>query len=444
MKIKMQTLQELKDGKLIGNRQLKISEELTEFPREIFTLHETLELLDLSNNLIDELPEDMYLLTKLKIVFFSFNKFKEFPSQLSKCSSLTMIGFKSNKINLIPENSFPLKLQWLILTDNEIKHLPISIGNAVLLQKCGLAGNRIEYLPESMKQCENLELLRISANKLSKLPDWLLSLPKLAWLAFSGNPCSDIREIKNNLPLIAWDEFIIEKTLGEGASGIIYQAHWITKNKSVAIKVFKGEVTSDGLPVDELNTCISTGYHNNIIPLKGILKQHPQQKEGIVMELIPPNFKNLGNPPSYSTCTRDTFDYKTQFTLTEGISILIKCADASIHLHSKGILHGDLYAHNILHNPQGDIYLGDFGAASFYNQNNRQSENIERLDVSAFGCLTEDILVRIEIAPKNVLYALQKLKEKCTKREVAERPSFLEIATQLKVIYEDMLMKKNK
>ncbi|MGO3301196.1 MAG: protein kinase, partial [Pseudoalteromonas sp.] len=46
----MNTLQELRSGKLTGAIHLQLVEELTIFPVEIFTLADTLEVLDLSNN----------------------------------------------------------------------------------------------------------------------------------------------------------------------------------------------------------------------------------------------------------------------------------------------------------------------------------------------------------------------------------------------------------
>ena len=43
-------------------------------------------------------------------------------------------------------------------------------------------------------------------------------------------------------------------------------------------------------------------------------------------------------------------------------------AKALKHLHARGILHGDLYAHNILWNPvTGEAVLSDFGAAMLSN-----------------------------------------------------------------------------
>jgi len=174
------SLKDLKSGQLIGLKRLKLACGLTEFPKEILTLADTLEILDLSDNKMSELPSDIHKLKKLKIIFFGSNNFTEFPAVLSKCSFLSMIGFKSNQIHLVPENAFPSTLRWLILTDNKIEKLPKSIGDCPRLQKCALAGNLIEELPVEMKNCINLELIRISANRLKTIPEWLFELPKLS------------------------------------------------------------------------------------------------------------------------------------------------------------------------------------------------------------------------------------------------------------------------
>jgi len=49
----LNTLEDLRAGKLAGSRRLKLACGLTEFPREIFDLADTLEILDLSGNALN-------------------------------------------------------------------------------------------------------------------------------------------------------------------------------------------------------------------------------------------------------------------------------------------------------------------------------------------------------------------------------------------------------
>jgi tRNA A-37 threonylcarbamoyl transferase component Bud32 len=424
----MTTLDELIAGKITNPKRITLSCELTEFPDVLYSYADTLEILDLSANKLSTLPEDIYRFTKLKIAFFSQNNFTIFPKQLATCPSLTMIGFKSNQLEEIPEDAFPKNLQWLILTDNRIQKLPRSIGQCTRLQKFAIAGNRLTELPLELSFCKNLELLRISANQLTSIPSWLYQLPRLSWLAFSGNPVTYMPKSKDHLPMVDWSRITVEEQLGEGASGVISKAK-IDGEQEVAIKIFKGEVTSDGYPEDELATCLSTGLHENIVPLRATIANHPEGKQGIVMELIPAEYKNLGQPPSFSTCTRDVFPAEQQFTYKQGVAILNGVLQAVKHLHERGIMHGDLYAHNTMINEQGKTYFGDFGAATFYAKNLEEAPYLERLDIRAFGCLLEDVisLIREEKGQET----LCKLYEKCMLEDVISRPSFEEIAKVL-------------
>ena len=432
----MHTLSQLRTGKLAGIKRLDLSCQLTEFPREIFELSDTLEILNLSNNALSSLPDDLPRLHKLRIIFCSENNFTELPEVLGRCPNLEMIGFKSNQISKVSANALPAKLRWLILTDNNICELPQQLGNCAALQKLMLAGNKLQSLPASMAACTRLELLRISANNFTCLPHWLLSLPRLAWLAYAGNPLSDMQQAadtnQQTIPQIDWHSLHIEQQLGEGASGTIYRAtHKLAGLDSVvAVKLFKGEVTSDGLPASEQRASIAAGTHAGLIPVIGNVTRHPHNQSGLVMSLISPSFFNLAGPPSLASCTRDCYADSISFSLTSLLNIALRIASVAQHLNNQGIMHGDLYAHNILWDGENNCLLGDFGAASFIPAHNTQlASSLERIEVRAFACLLEELLMRCVLQPENqhIMDALDILQQRCAQAEVAMRPPFSEI-----------------
>ena len=427
----MDTLARLKAGQLAGSTRLDLACGLTEFPREIFELADTLEVLDLTGNALSSLPDDLHRLTRLKILFCSSNRFTELPACIGQCEQLSMVGFRSNRITQVPAAALGPKLRWLILTDNCIEALPDEIGDCHLMQKFMLAGNRLTALPGSMARLHKLELLRLSANRLGSLPDWLLTLPSLAWLAWAGNPMSlDFTTPHDEDGItadIAWAQLQVEQKLGEGASGVIHQAVW-QDDKPVAVKFYKGDITSDGTPLNEMNACIAAGLHPNLIRIEGRLKDHPDGVAGLVMDLIGPSFVNLAALPSLDSCSRDVYPDGTRFTPKTLLNMVRGMASVAAHLHAHGINHGDLYGHNTLYNSSGDCLLGDFGAASFYPQDGSQTAAaLQRIEVRAFGIWMGELIERCEgVEPRWLA-----LQQACVQPDVLARPDFTSLLAAL-------------
>ncbi|VVN54038.1 hypothetical protein PS687_01503 [Pseudomonas fluorescens] len=426
----MNTLAQLKAGQLAGITRLDLSCGLTEFPEEIFGLADSLEILNLSGNALSRLPDDLHRLPHLRVLFCSDNAFTELPECLGQCAKLSMVGFKANQISHVPATALPPLLRWLILTDNRISQLPDALGERPLLQKLMLAGNQLAALPESLANCHNLELLRIASNCLTRLPQWLLALPSLTWLAYAGNPVEMAVEVAadDTTPDIAWTALELGEVLGEGASGVIRKALWKAHAKPVAVKLYKGTITSDGSPLHEMQACIAAGLHPNLIRIEGRVVGHPDDQAALVMDLIDPSYRNLAALPSLASCTRDIYEPTARFSADVVLRMARGIASVAAHLHRHGITHGDLYGHNILWNAAGDCLLGDFGAASFHAMaDTLETRALQRIEVRAFGVLLGELLERVETRDETLL-ALQ---QRCCQPDVLARPGFDEIETVL-------------
>ncbi|HHQ4636704.1 TPA: leucine-rich repeat-containing protein kinase family protein [Aeromonas veronii] len=448
----MHTLEQLRAGELCGARHLKLSENLTEFPTEILSLKETLEVLDLTGNQLSALPDELAGFGKLRIIFCSENRFIELPEVLGRCPALTMVGFKANRIATVSAKALPAGLRWLILTDNAIERLPDELGQCDALQKLMLAGNRLRELPASLANCRKLELLRIAANRIERFPEWLLSLPRLSWLAYSGNPFSEGEEARAiddaHVEPLSWETLALGELLGQGASGVIHRATLVGNRadavtqasdrgdgSQVAVKLFKGAVTSDGLPRCEMAASLAAGTHPNLIKVMGKVADHPSGIPALVMELIDPAFANLAGPPSLDSCTRDVYPEGLHLSVPDALAMAHGIASVAGHLHRAGIMHGDLYGHNILFARGSDAparaLLGDFGAASLYDRCDRERAlGLERLEVRAFGCLLEELLAHCD-TQGSPLDGLHQLKAACLSELPADRPDFAYIERQL-------------
>ena len=273
------------------------------------------------------------------------------------------------------------------------------------------------------------------------MPGFLLDLPRLAWLAYAGNPLGGEGDAICTAPIasIAWDDVKLSGKLGEGASGVIQQAQWQSADGvlPVAVKLFKGELTSDGLPHHEMHACLRAWAHPQLIPVLGRIDSHPESFEGMVMALVDRGFANLAGPPSFASCTRDVYAADTRFSLQAALRIALGIASAIRHLHAQGILHGDLYAHNILHAADGEVLLGDFGAASFLPRHDQDLvKALQRIEARAFACLLEELLERCtpEVDADIITKTLADLQIACARENPAERPLFDEIERRLNTL----------
>jgi hypothetical protein len=449
----MHTLEQLRSGALAGTRRLDLACDLSELPDEVLDLADTLEVLNISGNQLRDLPHQITKLHKLQVLFASDNHFTVLPEVLGDCPELQVLGFKANRIAQVPAAALPPTLRWLILTDNALEDLPDSLGQRPALQKLMLAGNRLRNLPESLQAAKRLELLRLSANHFAQIPAWLTELPRLSWLALAGNawglaePAGPVGSdgsgpLRDSLPSIAWSDLTHGPLLGEGASGHIYQVHASAWPHPLALKLFKGRVTSDGLPEDELTACITAGQHPALTTPVARLSGHPSQAQGLLMPLIPAAHVNLAGPPSLVSCTRDVYPPGLKLSAALALGIARDVAGAVAHLHQLGLMHGDLYAHNILIDPvHGQAQLGDFGAATRLPRAQTElSQGLLALEVRAMGCLLEELAAHTTGDAANAstaqatVQALQTLANSCMAERPQQRPTAAEVAQTLKTL----------
>lgn len=403
----LQALQEqLHSGALRGARQIKLAAGLRAFPRELFALVDTLEVLDLSGNQLSTLPDDLTRFGQLRVLFASNNPFTELPSVLGRMPKLQMVGFKACQIRTVAADSLPPQLRWLILTDNQITELPDTLGERPRLQKLMLACNQLQALPRGLAHSPRLELLRLAGNRFAALPPEVLAMPALAWLAMAGNPMTlgSEQQVLQANAAAAWRSGDLQRQelLGQGASGHIYRATPMDGGADVALKVFKAGQTSDGTPQSEMAAGLAAGQHPHLLTPLAVLQPDADaacdsSELAMVLPLLPPGLQPLAGPPSLASCTRDVYADNARFSAATAQRMLAQVRSAVAHLHGQGMLHGDLYAHNILWNPDtGDAVLSDLGAASMLGElPAAQRLQLQQMELRALRHLEAEVQARM-------------------------------------------------
>lgn len=448
----------------------------TTVPESIAKFHHLIKL-DVSHNSLLSLP---VLPPTIETLFALGNPFETIPPSVAGLPKLRMLSFKSCRLRRIGDVALPPTLNWLILTENMLTSVPDSFGQLTRMRKLMLANNLLGSVPETMAQMRELELLRLANNRLVSIPDWLLALPSLTWLAIAGNPCVASAPARSALETVKFGDLELGAKLGEGTSSTVREA--TLRGMTVAVKLYKAELSSDGKNLDEVRASCAVD-HPNVLRWLGYLEEGVRHSGEVargssagagwrlvgVLEWAP-GFSSLGKPPSMDTVTRDTYAQSSSFSGAEIREIAVGICHALEHLHARRLSHGDVYAHNILwrrggggtvaaavaprrpHLPEdggvaeaealvGDdsggsaamAKLSDFGAAFYYGTlPSEQRVHFERMEQRAFGFLLEELLARHDgVEPPRMLSAVRAVATAATSATPADRPGFAALARML-------------
>ena len=147
----------------------------------------------------------------------------------------------------------------------------------------------------------------------------------------------------------------IERILGEGAMGVVYEGTDTWLHRKVAIKtILKSALDSDS--AKEYSTrfareaqAVARLNHPNIVQVFDFAEEGDVAY--IVMEMV--RGREL----------KTFFDAKEKFELKEAVHIMGELCDALHFAHEAGIIHRDIKPANVMIDTQGRVKLTDFGVA---------------------------------------------------------------------------------
>ncbi|KAM7202756.1 hypothetical protein V8F20_004270 [Naviculisporaceae sp. PSN 640] len=151
-----------------------------------------------------------------------------------------------------------------------------------------------------------------------------------------------------------------ESVIGSGTYGKVFKGVNVYTKNLVALKRIRMEGERDGFPVTavrEIKLLRSLG-HKNIVKLQEVMVE--TNECFMVFEYLSHDLTGLLNHPNFTLNPSHKKDLAKQ--LFEGLD----------YLHTRGVLHRDIKAANILVSNEGVLKLADFGLARFYAKHHKQ------------------------------------------------------------------------
>lgn len=169
----------------------------------------------------------------------------------------------------------------------------------------------------------------------------------------------------------------------------------------------------------------------------------PLRPAGVIMDLV--DGSPLAEKPNATSVLRCRWEEGKTYPLRFVLSVGAKLAGALQHLHAIGVMHGDVYGHNVVATPDGtSATLLDYGASFIYTGGHAAAAaaapgvvDFERLEVRALGLLLSDLLARCPeattaaAAEQEAGAVAKELVGRCLSPQVGARPLFAEVARTL-------------
>jgi serine/threonine protein kinase len=179
-------------------------------------------------------------------------------------------------------------------------------------------------------------------------------------------------------PFVLKQHYTLQKVLGQGAYGMVYQAVRVSDGTVVAVKTLSRQSTgattfeAEVAAMQQLRDDDNENGHENIVQLYDLHRD--EQNYYLVMELVVDGmelYDHLIANGAFSEATAATF--------------LRQCAEAVHYIHCRNLVHGDLKPENLMLSPQSmTLKLVDFGCACSHDTS--RNDMLLPAEIFALGC----------------------------------------------------------
>ncbi|KAJ6515859.1 Pkinase-domain-containing protein [Mycena sanguinolenta] len=190
-------------------------------------------------------------------------------------------------------------------------------------------------------------------------PEPAAELRMLTPLQTPKQPDPDLDNTGASTPHSRSELYAIVSQVGEGTFGKVYKAQNTVTKRYVALKRIRMESEKEGFPVTAMREIklLQSLSHENIVRLYEMMVSNGSVY--MVFEYLEHDLTGILSQTQYTF--QDAHLKSLNHQMLAGLA----------YLHHKGVIHRDIKGSNILLNNRGELKLGDFGLARFYQKRRR-------------------------------------------------------------------------
>ncbi len=162
--------------------------------------------------------------------------------------------------------------------------------------------------------------------------------------------CYNIKRMTS--PVLLNNRYRLEGRLGSGGMAVVYRAHDLMLERTVAVKVLRKDFSTNFAFRDRFHQeakAAANLSHPNIVMVHdyGLASGYPF----IVMEYVP------------GTDLKQILQHRGNFSVRETLDLMIQACAGLGYAHRAGLVHCDIKPHNMLITPDQRLKITDFGIA---------------------------------------------------------------------------------